>query len=303
MHECAQRIRELINTPRTQHTLLKNHAQWCQLCSSLDVIEDTELAIGAYSGDEIGETDGARYLAVYGLLQVLFVQQDAVFHLCEALGISKRMGEFPRLAKIREIRNQSIGHPTKSDHRKPTSWHFISRITLRPNGFQLRSEYEDGTSEMKDISVVDLIGDQRDEVSQILASVIGQLEAREAAHKEKFRMEKLVAAFPDTLGYAFEKVSEAIARPELAPLGQWGLDAIKKALQNFREGLTKREEPDNFLKDTCELLEYAFGKLGRFFRQDREINEKDARIFISFIREEIDRLQQVAQEIDEAYFS
>jgi len=41
-------IRDLINQPRKKHFLLMDSAQWYQLCSSMDVIGDTELAIDAY---------------------------------------------------------------------------------------------------------------------------------------------------------------------------------------------------------------------------------------------------------------
>jgi len=39
------KIRYFINGPVRQHQLLKNTATWFQLCSCLDVLGDTELAI------------------------------------------------------------------------------------------------------------------------------------------------------------------------------------------------------------------------------------------------------------------
>ncbi|MDA2913958.1 hypothetical protein MYX77_08380, partial [Acidobacteriia bacterium AH_259_A11_L15] len=279
---------------------------WHQLCSSLDVIEDTELAMAAYSAGEFGESDGARYLATYGLLQALFLQQDAVFHMCEALGIPKRLDEFEKLIEIREIRHVSIGHPTKKDRsksRQPTSYHFISQPTLRPDGFQLLSLYADGRSEFKDVSIIELIEDQRKHVSEILISVVSELEARETAHKEKFRMEKLASTFPPTLSYSFEKIFEAIEKRELAPLGQWGLTEIKRTLVAFQESLEKRGEPCDFLGHCYEKLEYAVGKLESFFGQTPGINQKDAHIFLCFVQEKVNELRKIAEELDEEYSS
>jgi hypothetical protein len=57
-----------------------------QLRSSLDVIEDCQLALEGYSESRSSPKSGECYLKVYGVLQVLYVQQDAVGHLFEALG-------------------------------------------------------------------------------------------------------------------------------------------------------------------------------------------------------------------------
>lgn len=112
------RIRDLINEPRTQYSRIKQKGLWQQLCSCLDVIGDTEIAIAAYNAKKMDSGKGSLYLAVYGLLQSFVLQQDAVFHLGETLDIKGIRSKYPRLEQIREIRNDSIGHPTKRDRTK-----------------------------------------------------------------------------------------------------------------------------------------------------------------------------------------
>ena len=80
-------IRGYINRARTQYVLLQNAQSWNQLCSSLDVIGDTELCFEAYDQSPSPSGDGATYLLVYGALQALVLQQDAVRHMAEALKI------------------------------------------------------------------------------------------------------------------------------------------------------------------------------------------------------------------------
>ena len=70
MYKQTQRIRDIINNPRIQYTLLKNQGLWWQLCSSLDVIDDSDLAIAVYSDGKFGSSDGAKYLAVYEVEKV-----------------------------------------------------------------------------------------------------------------------------------------------------------------------------------------------------------------------------------------
>src|SRR4051794_28180115 len=96
IHELESEIRDFVNSPRKQAALFRCRATWGMLCSSLDVIGDTELALSAYLASTEAKpkdqdyliTTGNLYLTLYGVLQVLFVQQDAVRHLSESLGIT-----------------------------------------------------------------------------------------------------------------------------------------------------------------------------------------------------------------------
>ncbi len=97
--EQERRIRDLINEPRKRYTLIKKLGLWHQLCSCLDVIGDTELATTAYTAQKLGANKGSAYLAAYGLLQALFLQQDAIFNLCESLEISDNISNYPGLQK------------------------------------------------------------------------------------------------------------------------------------------------------------------------------------------------------------
>jgi hypothetical protein len=313
MQEYTRTIRELINNPRRQHRLLKNKPLWLQLCSSLDVIEDTELAIASYEAGESRTSDGSRYLAVYGLLQALFVQQDAVFNLCESLGIPESLGNYPRLEEIREVRHDSVGHPTKRARKRghPTSYHFISRATLRPDGFDLLSQYSDGELKRTTVSITGLVADQRRYVDDVLQAVIRTLEEEEAAHKEKFRVQKLAAVFPSTLDYALQKVLQCTTTTEDAALGQAHLQEIAQALQAFRDALARRGiELDTYpsIRDVYQSLEYPLGQLEKFFERAKagagpRIDARAAEIFAWYVQRQVAELRAMAREIDADYSS
>ena len=65
-------VRDHINTHRYQIALIQNSNTWNQICSSLDVIGDTLLAVRSYFSAEYPEDRGLRYIYTYGLLQSLF---------------------------------------------------------------------------------------------------------------------------------------------------------------------------------------------------------------------------------------
>jgi hypothetical protein len=309
IHKQEEKIRDLINTPRKQYILMKRADLWSQLCSCLDVIGDTELAIAAYINKEFSQSTGARYLAVYGLLQALFLQQEALFDLCEALGIGNPRDNYPRLKEIKEDRNASVGHPTKLQRKKHSSYHFISRISLSSEGFDLASDNDDGTTVFRRIPISLLITDQNTYASQILSAIITSLEQEEAAHKEQFGMEKLSTAFPQSLNYHFQKVFQYIRSEENAEFGRINLKPIQNALQDFQSALERRGlglDTYEIVQDIFNLLSYPIAELEAFF-QHREkgeaanINEQTAYIFAFFIREQFKRLQELASEIDEEY--
>jgi hypothetical protein len=242
MHEYTGKIRDFIDEPRALYALLKNQGLLHQLCSCLDAVEDTELAMASYSAREFTASDGALYLAVYGLLQAFFLQQDAVLNMCESLGIPETLDNYPKLKEIREIRHATVGHPTKKERPQPTSYHSISRPTLSADGFELLSYRGDGTFDAKYISIPDLIAERRSYVSQILASVIDELQRREANHKEKFKMEKLAAIFPPSLSYSLGKIIVECTEAGRAPvLAGPGIREVKRLLQTFRDALARRD--------------------------------------------------------------
>jgi len=312
IYELVQTIRRYINKPIKQHQLLKNNALWNQLCSSMDVIEDTDLAIESYVNREFEEKTGTLYLAVYGLLQALFIQQNAVIHLIQSLNLGGiDLSSFPKLKTVRNIRNDAIGHPTKREHKKPISYHYLSRATLNYEGFQLLSFYSNGSHKFKDINITKCIADQNVDIRSILSKIIDSLREEEIAHKEKFKNEKLQEVFPQTTHYYFEKIYESISNPEKYPadFGLSHVNLVRDAIKNFQKELAKRGirwETYAGIKDTCEQVEYSLSKVEGFLESLKDgkspsINEKDAHIFWENSRQHFDELVQIAREIDEEY--
>jgi hypothetical protein len=312
IHELESQIRDFINTPRRQAALIEEKAVWGMLCSSLDVIGDTELAMEAYlkGGGEIAKSrakadhlieTGGLYVNLYGILQIVFVQQDAVKHLAEALKFD--YAHDPRLRVIREIRNDAIGHPTKRG--KAEAFNFISRMTLSRAGCQMMTLRADGTSEFKDIDVLGMITEQREAVATALAGILSNLKEDEMAHRKQFEGNKLADVFPPTLGYYHEKISETIDGGMPGSFGASILESVAEYITKFKEELANRGSLEAYDSLTYEfqVLEYPIAELLKYFSQPHEskLNAKDAMIFHHFIRNHIRTLIDIAKEIDQEY--
>lgn len=120
--EIRSRIRDFIQHPRRLNPRLQDAPNWNMLASSFDTVADTEMAIETYEAMADVRDVGAHYLAIYGILQCLYVQQDAVQSMVrafepKALSVYKIESE-PEANEIREIRNKATGHPTDRRSKK-----------------------------------------------------------------------------------------------------------------------------------------------------------------------------------------
>jgi hypothetical protein len=141
----------------------------------MDVIGDTDMAVAAYQCLEPVPGTGGLYLIAYGLLQALFVQQDAVRHVAEAVGFDYTLPSPLRL--IREIRNCAIGHPTKRYGADAKSFGII-RISLDQKRFTLYSFESDGTLPRQEVDLTKLVDLQISHVCIALDAITSHLKDR-----------------------------------------------------------------------------------------------------------------------------
>jgi len=143
LDEVNERIRILGSAQKLKDILMPDSRKWYQFCSSLDVIEDTNEAIEYYSNFDWPKLVGGQYLSVYGLLQCIFVQQDAVINLAESLGckdITKK-----DFTHERKTRNVAVGHPTKFNDKGEIWYTFVNRNMLAKDNIYLTQESRNGS--------------------------------------------------------------------------------------------------------------------------------------------------------------
>lgn len=187
LHRYAEEIRSWIHNPRRAKKLRREVGRWNQLCSCLDTLQQTELAMQAYAATAGDVGSGQHFLALYGLLQAMVLQQDAVCHLDEALGgKGTAIGSDHHLQNIRKIRNVSVGHPTKVDRRDVMSHHHISRPKIG-KGFELISAFDDGRRQFTFVSLSQLLRKQKLSVARMMREIVKNLDADTAMKTVKLK--------------------------------------------------------------------------------------------------------------------
>jgi hypothetical protein len=302
--DLMEQLRDLVNLPRRQHALIAAVRPWHMICSCMDILEDAELAITAYLSAPFPASAGEKYLFVYGTLQALFGQQDALVNLHESLGIPYELT--PTLRAIRDARNDAVGHPTRRRSGNRETYHFISRITMTRSGFQLVGLSTDhSASSFRSVDLVQMIERQRASIGDALQRLLDVLQAEEEAHRSMFRHENLADLFSSSLGYCFEKVKEATWAATDRAWGAVSFSEIEQALRTFKEKLSQRGLLGALVgvDSTLELLVYPMDELHCFFDDacDRQCTTKAAYIFADFVERQFEELKEMATEVDEDY--
>jgi hypothetical protein len=299
----VNQIRDLVNHPWKQQSLLENKTKWNKLCASMDVISDTQIAINSYFSLPSFNAVNGGYLFLYGLLQAFFLQQDAINHLSEALFNKpiKWKSDYPDIYLVRELRIDSVGHPTKKGNDE--SFHFIDRYSVSKGYFRLISHHSTNkNSEFNDININDLRAKQESSVIKILDNVIELMEKDYNEHKGMFANTKLSDLVPGTMGYSIGKVYEGIYNDH--PLAEINFFLIKNTIDKIKEEIIKRYGKLEALQGLNELIrriDYILQKVENWIQNKQLINNDDAEVFLDSFSDRFKELEDMLKEIDDEF--
>jgi hypothetical protein len=162
-----------------------DRAAFKQSCSALDAIGDTCLALDDFVSCDASFSTGITYILAYGVLQAVFLQQDALKHLAVSLSLPIETPE--ALREIRELRNEAVGHPTGKKLDKDggiISFHHIARVTLSKEGFQLLTTYSNiDVIDSKDVDLHRIVRTQMSYTSQFLSEILEKLKQEQSIGK------------------------------------------------------------------------------------------------------------------------
>jgi hypothetical protein len=307
LRELSTWIRDYGQDPRHQFRLLANEFVWSQLWTALDIIDDVESALVAYTENEFPTEVGEKYLRIYGIMLALFLQQDALDDLIKAIHPSKKISVKDILKDIREARKASIGHPTRMG-RKGMLWtHGIVQHSLRKEGFELISYPKWDGETFTHVPVQELIEKQRAEAARILAEVVEELREQDKAHRAQFRETKIVQLF-NQVSYAFEKIFEELHRGSGPILSNWAVDHLYKTLDDFEKLLKERGialDSYDSIKYLYQKIEHPLTELRKFIKGERSevLSDGSAAVFAEALQHYFSELRGIAIEIDEEYSS
>lgn len=240
-YDLVQKVHDKMERGEKQFSLMDDKIKWNRFCASIYAIVDSQCAIDAYCELPFPDEIKGKYLYIYGLLQAFFLQQDSANGLSLALRNEeiKWKTDYPLLYKIRELRNNTVGHPTERRHGRGDSATFsfiqISQISMNKGGFDFCLYRQENDFQFEDVSV-DLnaaITEQQSSIMEILNTVCTYLDQEYYDYLKKFEKDKMVEIFK-LLNYSAEKALDD------KPMGAWGIDSAKGMVIKCKEALTAR---------------------------------------------------------------
>lgn len=297
-------IRELCNHPWKKELLFQNKIKWNKLWSSLDVMEDSQIAIEDYTNLDEFSSNEKGYLYVYGILQALNLQQDSLRNLNLALfeqDINFKE-KYPELYRIRENRNNSIGHPT--DRMNGKSFHHIGRYSIQKKGFTMFSYFPRTGEEDKieDINILSCIKIQEELLTKILSKTMKKLKSDFDEHKAKFKNDKLLDLIHPSIDYQFSKLYENIHRDY--PLVEINFQTILETYNKIKNGIIARYYSLSALPGielTTDILDYLFIRINRDLIKNKIEDQFELQIFVNALKSNFEELKSMLKEIDEEF--
>lgn len=292
--EINQRIRNFINDSIVKETNIFSKRQdgyWSQFFSALDTIDDTCVAIDKFGKNKGDYFNQNPYLSIYGLLQALFLQQDATRHLKQAI-LGKDINfkkEYPKLFEIRQLRNETIGHPTKKENDRGKSnyrnnevaYCTIDRSSLSNEGFGYML-WMNLKTDHKHIKFREIIDFQEDNLGIELSKILNEIEKEEMNHMEKFKNEKLANYLSKKTLYEVNLIYGVRWDDNLA----WpSFDYYFKQYKMIRSGLEARYGQFGTslrIPGTAEVikkLDYVFSKLD-IFKNTKKFDEYEFEVYV-----------------------
>jgi hypothetical protein len=180
----ASHIRDWVNDGNggaVKEKLLNDNRKWLPVCVSMDILEDSLEAVQYYLRYglarerkseiyRIKQNVGGKYLRLYGVLQALLLNQDAIanLHLC-LIGKKFIWKKESAWNRVRRLRVCIAGHPHDADQEGPS---FLSRPALGPRGFSYHSYMNHKEMKAEDIDLDLIIDEYFAEASEVLSAMV-----------------------------------------------------------------------------------------------------------------------------------
>ena len=247
--------------------------------------------------DARSDPPGSSYMPVYGFVQALSIQQDAVRDLHKALSVSYRRN--PVLDEIRDVRN-AVTHQT--DGRNNKDFRLIARSTLSKSGFRLVRATPDKLEEDSQyVMLEELLEKQRAPPEHTLEALVEALCKQEMEYRERFRDESLTAVLLAELDYYFDQLYEAARGNESWEFGMRHMNLIQEVLGRFYTALEKRELTGvyNNIEHLIDQIKCPLEQLAQFFEAHgkERLGAREPEIRLAFIQGRIAELRKAAREI------
>ena len=284
----------------------RSEGDWSKFWSSYDALNDAQTAI-----IEWVDLENPQKLALYGLLQSLVIQQDALRHMQEAMGLDviHIKNDYPDLESIRIARHNLAGHPSQNEfdtkeYKEGTRTH--TTIGYSKDSRVVEYVVSSGKgSERHKLILQDCIDAQKDILIDKIKNIMKEVDKIDGEHKVNFTQSSLskllhTADYLASKSYSFER------DPEYARLS---IDSLGKIYENFKIEICKRYKVSSLdemighegLTSEIEHIDKILPRVVKMLENRVETDDLDLDVYAESLNSSVRRLKKMAKEIDEEF--
>lgn len=178
--DCIDELRKTLNIHEVcgyYSKLLQPNNGFIRLCAALDALRDSQRAIDRYKTIETVNHISGDSLFLYGILNALYIQQDAIRTWGELIGEKIDFQYFPDTFRVRVIRDD-ICHSSERRMKEGVSKYqiFISPTSCEQYSFDyLRFETATATQETIKVDLKKCIDDQERDITLIIKNFTAKI--------------------------------------------------------------------------------------------------------------------------------
>ena len=285
----------------------RNNGNWNKLWSAFDNIRYSQSAI-----DEYNKNTDNKKLNIYGILQALFVQQNAIKHLEESIEINPlNFKKYHDLSNIREIRNEIAGHPSETKKNRNKSSYKKGEITytsLNPNVKDAILEYFTWTNNghiKKQVNLIEIINKQKKVLKLEINRILEKIKSDEDKHKEKFKKKSLEASLSQSR-YLIQKLWPFETNREYS---QICFKSLIEMYNEFKKEVMERyniKDLDNGVQipgviEEIKKVDKRIAKLIKMIPMNNDIDTLDLEVYVESLDNSFSELRKMAIEIDKEF--
>lgn len=292
-----EKLRDRINKTATYKQIIydqRDNGNWNKLWSSVDNLEDAQHAIDIFS-----QKAKIDILDIFGLLQAIYVQQDVLLDLGHALDLkSISYKNHKRLEEIRQIRAETIGHPTNTVKDKSKTYFdggvsYTSMYAGNTGKILSYMIYSASGNETKEIDLNLVIKDQEELIKIEINKMFTQIDKVELKHKLKFKDNSLENTIND-LNYDIQKLYPFQKPRKLSKLS---LKIIREHFESFKKGYLERYG-ENALSDahirnpglveSVKKITLLLNRIDEMVDLGNNVLEIDLEVYVDALRNELE---------------
>lgn len=280
-----------INIPIVESAYINDLQNWDALCSSLTIINDLQRPKSEYYA-----LQKVNHLEAIGIMQALYIEQDCMLTLKNAIQKSKDTAALSDYKPIRELRNEAFGHPSAKGRKTDTfSRHFFDIVDEDKQILKIINWENTGDIISDRFILSEKVklnsGITRKYLEELKSTLIDNISKQMDNYKIK------VNELFNHMGYVFEKLltkendSLAIRSYE---------SSVDDEITRAKEALIERGVFDDDFKRQIDVAEFFSSKLKPLFYKQTKL-DTEFYAYASTLRQKLSDLKKSIKDLEDVF--